>query len=85
MENTLLNVSNLTVKSTVNGVTSTILNDVNMTVSKGEMVGLVGKTGSGKRINMEMKSSVYKFSLNIRDTQGKDGYPTRLMCDFSYL
>ena len=44
-----------------------------------------GKTGTGKRINMEMKSSVYKFSLNIRDTQGKDGYPTRLMCDFSYL
>ena len=43
-----------------------------------------GKTGSGKRINMEMSSSVYKFSLNIRDTQGKDGYPTRLMCDFKY-
>ena len=32
----------------MNGVTSTILNDVNITVSKGEMVGLVGKTGSGK-------------------------------------
>lgn len=44
-----------------------------------------GKTGGGKRINMEMKSSVYKFSLNIRDTQGKDGYPTRMMCDFKYI
>jgi hypothetical protein len=31
-----------------------------------------------------MSSSIYKFSLNIRDTQGKDGYPTRLMCDFKY-
>ena len=32
----------------MNGITSTILNDVNITVNKGEMVGLVCKTGSGK-------------------------------------
>ena len=44
-----------------------------------------GKTGTGRRINMEMSSSVYKFSLNIRDTQGRDGYPTRTMCDFKTL
>ena len=43
-----------------------------------------GKTGLGKRVDIEMESSTYKFKLNIRDTQGKDGYPTRLMCDFSY-
>lgn len=43
-----------------------------------------GKTGTGKRINMECESSTYKFSLNIRDTQGKDGKPTRMMCDFKY-
>ena len=43
-----------------------------------------GKTGNGKRIDIEVESATYKFKLNIRDTQGKDGYPTRLMCDFSY-
>jgi len=42
-----------------------------------------GKRGAGKRIDMEMESSHYKFKLNIRDTQGKDGYPTRMMCDFT--
>ena len=44
-----------------------------------------GKTGLGKRIDIEMESQTYKFKLNFRDTQGKDGYPTRLMCDFSYI
>ena len=43
-----------------------------------------GKGGKGKRIDMEMESATYKFKINIRDTQGKDGYPTRMMCDFSY-
>ena len=41
-----------------------------------------GKTGRGKRIDMEMESPYYIFKLNIRDTQGTDGYPTRMMCDF---
>ena len=41
-----------------------------------------GKTGRGKRIDMEMESSYYSFKLNIRDTQGTDGSPTRMMCDF---
>jgi hypothetical protein len=44
-----------------------------------------GKTGRGKRIDMELKSPYYRFKLNIRDTQGKDGYPTRMMCDFTTL
>jgi hypothetical protein len=44
-----------------------------------------GKTGRGKRIDMEVSSPYYRFKLNIRDTQGKDGYPTRMMCDFTTL
>ena len=42
-----------------------------------------GKSGRGKRIDMVMESAHYKFKLNIRDTQGGDGYPTRMMCDFT--
>jgi len=44
-----------------------------------------GKTGTGKRIDMEIETGHYILKLNIRDTQGTDGYPTRMMCDYSYL
>lgn len=43
-----------------------------------------GKTGKGKRIDIVIVSPKYEFKLNIRDSQGTDGYPTRLMCDFKY-
>lgn len=43
-----------------------------------------GKTGTGKRIDMEIHTQKYVLKLNIRDTQGHDGYPTRIMCDYSY-
>jgi hypothetical protein len=44
-----------------------------------------GKGGAGKRIDMEIKTGHYTLKLNMRDTQGGDGYPTRMMCDYSYL
>lgn len=43
-----------------------------------------GKTGNGKRIDIDVESTTYKFKLNFRDTQGGDGYPTKLSCDFTY-
>ena len=43
-----------------------------------------GLTGDGKRIDMKFDSPLYSYKLNIRDTQGEDGYPTRLMCDFTH-
>lgn len=43
-----------------------------------------GKTGTGKRIDFEIITGKYILKLNIRDTQGGDGYPTRIMGDFSY-
>lgn len=44
-----------------------------------------GMGGNGKRIDMEIVTGKYMLKLNIRDTQGGDGYPTRLMGDFKYL
>lgn len=44
-----------------------------------------GKGGTGKRIDIEIETKKYRLKLNIRDTQGQGGYPTRLMGDFSYL
>lgn len=43
-----------------------------------------GKSGTGKRIDMEIETGHYILKLNIRDTQGGDGMPTRMMCDYSY-
>ena len=52
------------------------------TITGGIKVYYGGKTGKGKRVDVEFESSIYSFKINIRDTQGKDGYPTRMMCDF---
>lgn len=43
-----------------------------------------GKTGRGRRVDMVLETPTYTMKLNIRDTQGGDGYPTRMMCDFTY-
>jgi len=44
-----------------------------------------GKTGNGKRVDIEIETHKYKLKLNLRDTQGAGGYPTRLMGDFGYI
>jgi hypothetical protein len=43
-----------------------------------------GMTGTGRRVDVVFESPTYEFKINIRDTQGRDGYPTRMMCDFKY-
>ena len=48
MKELLLGVSGLTVKSNNNKKTKTILKDISLTIKEGEMLGLVGETGSGK-------------------------------------
>ena len=58
---------------------------VNSSKPKSCIVFYGGKTGSGKRIDMEILTNKYKMKFNMRDTQGGDGYPTRIMGDFTYL
>jgi hypothetical protein len=53
-------------------------------ITKPPTVYYGGKTGKGKRIDVEFESAHYVFKINIRDTQGKDGYPSRMMCDFKH-
>lgn len=44
-----------------------------------------GKTGSGKRIDVEIVTPKYTLKMNLRDSTGNNnGYPTRLMCDYTY-
>lgn len=54
------------------------------TISGTYVIYYGGKTGTGKRIDVEFESATYAFKINLRDTQGTDGYPTRMMCDFKY-
>ena len=48
MKETLLKVSGLTIKSTNNQGTRTVLKDIDLSIKESEMFGLVGETGSGK-------------------------------------
>lgn len=40
-----------------------------------------GASGKGKRLDMHLESSVYKFMFNLRNKQGGK-YPSHIMCDY---
>ena len=48
MSETLLELKNLSVRYTTDGIISRAVNNVNITLNKGEILGLVGETGAGK-------------------------------------
>ena len=48
MREVLLNVSGLSVETYEEKKTTTILNDIDLVIYKGETIGLIGETGSGK-------------------------------------
>lgn len=50
MENSIISVKNVTKKYKE----YTVVNDVNLSVEKGEIVGLIGRNGSGKTVLMKM-------------------------------
>lgn len=75
-------VHKLTGKTEVYNIDKTYMTEAATPVSCNVYYG--GKSGTGKRIDMEIETGHYILKLNIRDTQGGDGYPTRMMCDYSY-
>jgi hypothetical protein len=40
-----------------------------------------GSSGRGKRLDIHLESSVYKFMFNLRNKQGGK-YPSHIMCDY---
>ena len=48
MSNPLLQIKNLTVNFNNNGIIINALNNISITVNKGEIVAIVGESGSGK-------------------------------------
>lgn len=48
MGKNLLEIKNLNVRYTTDGVISNAVNNINLTLEKGEILGLVGETGAGK-------------------------------------
>jgi hypothetical protein len=44
-----------------------------------------GKTGEGLRVDIEFNTEIFKFKINLRDKQGKKGYPSHIMMDYQYL
>ena len=45
------------------------------------MLNYGGSSGKGKRLDMHLESSVYKFMFNLRNKQGGK-YPSHIMCDY---
>ena len=45
------------------------------------MLNYGGSTGKGKRLDIHLESSVYKFMFNLRNKQGGK-YPSHIMCDY---
>ena len=41
-----------------------------------------GKTGTGKRVDVEFETSAFEFTLNIRSKAGGTTYPTNVMLDY---
>jgi hypothetical protein len=76
-------VHKLTGKTKVYEIDDTYMNEA--ATPKSCKVFYGGKSGTGKRIDIEIETGHYILKLNMRDTQGGDGYPTRMMCDYSYL
>lgn len=67
MENSIISVKNVTKKYKE----YTVVNDVNLSVEKGEIVGLIGRNGSGKTVLMKMICGLVAPTLGEITVNGK--------------
>ena len=70
MENTILSVQNLQIKNSKNN--EILIDDVSLSLEKGEILGLIGQSGSGKTILA--RSLINWVNLPLKITSGKIDY-----------
>lgn len=64
----LLAVRDLSVEFTLRGVRSTVVEDVSYSVGRGEFVGIIGETGSGKSVSL--RAGLHALPRNARVLKG---------------
>jgi peptide/nickel transport system ATP-binding protein len=76
MSETLLELKDLSVRYTTDGIISRAVNHVNLKLNKGEVLGLVGETGAGKTTTaLSLLSLLPKYTSEVEGEilfQGKD-------------
>lgn len=73
----LLAVHDLSVEFTSRGVRSTVVEDVSYTVGRGEFVGIIGETGSGKSVSL--RAGLHSLPRNARVLRGTRTFAGREM------
>ena len=75
MSETLLELKDLSVRYTTDGIISRAVNHVNLKLNKGEVLGLVGETGAGKTTTALSLLSLLQYTSEVEGEilfQGKD-------------
>jgi ABC-type glutathione transport system ATPase component len=74
---TLLEVDDLQVDFTRDGVTTTVLHGISYSVREGEFVGIIGETGSGKSVSL--RGALGMLPRNGRVTGGRSAFRGRTL------
>ena len=79
----LLAVDDLSVEFTLRGVRSTVVEGVSYPVGRGEFVGIIGETGSGKSVSL--RAGLHALPRNARVLRGTRVFDGRDMATMSSL